>query len=69
MILTETWMDEKEWEKIREKLPGRYKWRVQHARRKNKRRRVIRGMIMDIRREQKKRVESNLTRRGSWWGR
>lgn len=36
VVMIETWIDEKGWEKIRGRLPKGYKWSVQMAKRKNK---------------------------------
>lgn len=44
MTLVETWIDEKSWRKMRGRLPERYEWRVQHAKRKNKRSWAMRGL-------------------------
>lgn len=37
MMLTETWIDKKRWEKIKNRLSGGYEWRMQEARKKTKR--------------------------------
>lgn len=34
MMLTETWIDKKRWEKIKNRLPGGYEWGMQEARKK-----------------------------------
>jgi len=36
MVLMKTWMEKNNWERIKDKLPRGYKWRVQAARRRNK---------------------------------
>lgn len=51
MVLMETWVEEKSWNKIRRKLLGRYKWGMQGATRKGRRERAIGGMLMSIRRD------------------
>lgn len=54
--------DKKEWERVRRRLPKRYEWRVQYAKKKNKKRRALEGMIMGIRRgmvEKGMRIESD----------
>lgn len=33
-MLTETWIDKKRWEKIKNRLPGDYEWGMQEARKK-----------------------------------
>ncbi|KMQ93504.1 hypothetical protein RF55_6395 [Lasius niger] len=43
-------VDSKGWEKIKGKLPKRYRWEVQYASRKSKKGRAMGGMIMGIRR-------------------
>lgn len=45
----ETWLDRREWLKIKDKLPKGYKWEVQCATRKNKEKRAIGGMVIGIR--------------------
>lgn len=49
MVLMETWMEEREWEKWRNRLPEEYKWKRQGARRNSKKVRAIGGMLMGIR--------------------
>lgn len=51
MVLLETWVEEKDWNKIRRKLLEEYKWGMQRATRKGKRGRAIGGMLMGIRRD------------------
>ncbi|KYN29057.1 hypothetical protein ALC57_01521, partial [Trachymyrmex cornetzi] len=70
MVLMETWVEEKRGKFLKERLPEGYirVWRVQDAKRKNKKGRAIRGMLMGIkkelyeREEGKKEVEGFLTR-------
>lgn len=50
MMLMETWVDEKGWKKIRDKLPKGYRWEKQWAGRKNKKGTAIGGLIVGIRR-------------------
>ncbi|EFN75851.1 hypothetical protein EAI_17034 [Harpegnathos saltator] len=50
VTMMETWMERKDWERIREKLPKEFRWKVQLAIRKNKKGRAKRGMLMGIRR-------------------
>lgn len=49
MVLIETWVEEKGWNKIRRKLSEGYKWGMQGATKKGKRGRVVGGILMDIR--------------------
>lgn len=68
MMLTETWIDKKRWEKIKNRLPGGYEWGMQKARKKNKKGRTIRRMIMEIRRdviEKETRIETE--KEGIMW--
>jgi len=51
VIMMETWMDEKGWERIRGNLPKGHKWKVQIARRKNRKGRACGGMLLGIRKE------------------
>jgi len=51
MVLSETWVDEKGWEKIKKRLPRGYEWGVQLANRMNKKGRAMGGMLMGIRRD------------------
>jgi len=51
MVLTETWVEEKEWEGIERKLPKGYIWGTKWAKREYKKGRAKGGMIMGIRKE------------------
>lgn len=52
MVLSETWMEEKDWLRMKRSLPKGYVWGTQWANRKNKRgRAIIGGMLMRIRKE------------------
>jgi len=51
IVLSETWLEKKEWERVRGRLPKEYKWGVQGATRDGKRGRAKGGMIMGIREE------------------
>lgn len=46
--LVETWVEEKNWEKIRNKLPGGYVWKYQPAVRENKKGRAKGGIITGV---------------------
>lgn len=48
--MSETWLKKGGWERLRERMPRDYKWEVQLTSRKNKKGRVIGGMLMGIRR-------------------
>lgn len=50
MVLMETWIEEKKWDKIKSKLPVGYEWSMQAAVRKNKKGRAMGGMVMGVRR-------------------
>ena len=50
VVMTETWVEEREWEYVRARLPKDYEWEKQWARRENKKGRAIGGMIMGVRR-------------------
>lgn len=49
--LTETWVDEAGWEKLKEKMPEGWKWKCQPARRKSKKGRARGGIITGVRKE------------------
>jgi len=49
VTLSETWVDEKGWDRVRGKLPRGYEWGVQFAKRRSKKGRAIGGMLMGIR--------------------
>lgn len=49
MIMTETWVEEKDWEQVERRLPSGYVWEKQWARRENKKGRAIGGMLMGVR--------------------
>lgn len=51
VVLSETWVDEREWVRIRGKLPRRYEWGGQIAKRKNRKGRAMGRMIMAVRKE------------------
>ncbi|XP_070170412.1 golgin subfamily A member 6-like protein 22 [Polyergus mexicanus] len=51
IVLMETWVVEKGWRGVKNKLQKGFKWGVQYASRKNKKGRAMGGMIMGIRRE------------------
>lgn len=47
--MSETWLEKREWERLKERLPRGYEWEIQLARRKNRKGRVIGGMVIGIR--------------------
>ncbi|XP_071568793.1 uncharacterized protein [Temnothorax nylanderi] len=49
IVMMETWMDGRGWERIRENLPKEFNWRVQIASRRNKKGRACGGMLIGIR--------------------
>ncbi|XP_024868964.1 caldesmon-like [Temnothorax curvispinosus] len=49
IIMMETWMDKKGWEKMKEKLPKEFGWRVQIANKRNKKGRTCGEMLVGIR--------------------
>lgn len=51
IVLSETWVDEKGWDRIKGKLPKGYKWGTQIAKRRSRKGRAIGGMVMGIRKE------------------
>lgn len=64
MVLMETWIEEKGWNKIRRKLSEGYKWGMQRTTKKRKRRRAVDG-ILDIRRDLiEERIEINVEDEG-----
>lgn len=50
VIMSETWLKKGGWERLRGRMPRDYKWEVQLASKKNKKGRVIGGMLVGIRR-------------------
>lgn len=51
IVLTEKWMEEREWGKWRDGLPKGFVWKIQRARRKSMRGRAMGDMLMGIRKE------------------
>ncbi|EFN83458.1 vicilin-like seed storage protein At2g18540 [Harpegnathos saltator] len=51
VMMMETWLDEKGWEKLRGRLPKEFKWKAQTAERRNKKGRACGGMLMEIKKE------------------
>ncbi|XP_070157223.1 uncharacterized protein [Polyergus mexicanus] len=69
IVLMETWVDEKGWRGVKNKLQKGFKWGVQYASRKNKKGRAMGGMIMGIRREREMEIgEIEVTEEGMMTG-
>jgi len=77
MLLSETWLQKKSWERVR-RWPKGYVWEVQEAGRKSKKGRAIGGMIMGIReglrrgKESRERMDEGIQTvkvelGGEWW--
>lgn len=49
IIMTETWVEEKGWKRVKRRLPKGYKWEARHARREKKKGRAAGGMVVGIR--------------------
>lgn len=50
IVMIETWMEEKGWERMKKSLLKEYKWRAQMAKRRNKKKRIRQGMLMGVKR-------------------
>jgi len=50
---------EKGWERMREKLPREFSWKVQWAKKRNKKGRAKGGMMMGVRKELESKEEEN----------
>lgn len=51
MILMKTWVERKDWDRVRDKLPEGYGWRCQEAKRRSRRGRAMERIIMEIKKE------------------
>lgn len=60
IVMCETWIQEKGWERIRKKLPKGYRWEVQEAEKKNKKERAMGGMTVDTREELEEKEEGRV---------
>ena len=49
MVLSETWVEEKDWGYVEKRLPRGYVWESQWAKTESKKGRAIRGMMMGVR--------------------
>jgi len=47
----ETWVEEKGWEKLKDRLPKKFNWRIQIARRKNTKGKARGGMLLWVKKE------------------
>lgn len=61
IVMVETWVDEKGWERVGRLLPRGYIWKKQWAKRKNKKGRAMGGMIMGIRKELNEKEQETYT--------
>lgn len=48
-MMLETWLEKREWERMKERLARGYELEIHLARRKNRKGRVIGGMVIEIR--------------------
>jgi len=48
VVMSETWVEKKGWERIRERMTRGFRWKVQMAGRKNKKGRAIGGMVIGV---------------------
>ena len=51
IVLLETWIEEKRWNRIKHRLPTGYRWKTQWAKRRNKRGRAMAGIVIGVREE------------------
>lgn len=51
IVMSETWVQKKGWERIRGRLPRGYIWEMQEAEKRNKKGRAMGGMIREERRD------------------
>lgn len=77
IVVSETWIDERGWEKIKDRIPKGYNWKVQFAGKKNRKGGAMGGMIMGVRIDIKMEKEEEVIEReglvtgkiwlGGWW--
>lgn len=48
VILMETWVEEKYWGRVKERLPKKFKWKTQMAKRRNRKERARGGMLIGV---------------------
>lgn len=58
--LCETWMEEREWEKTRSKLPSEFIWKCQYAERDKRRGRAKGGIVTGVRRRMEEIADDNV---------
>jgi hypothetical protein len=51
VVMVETWVDEKGWERVKWRLSSGYEWGVKWGERESRKERVIGGMVMGVRKE------------------
>ena len=73
--LTEMWVEEKDWEKVRGRLPKGYRWSRQNAKRNKEKGRGIGGMVTgakaeieEVEWEREQEIEGIMERRVRWGG-
>ncbi|KMQ87040.1 hypothetical protein RF55_13794 [Lasius niger] len=49
--MTETWIEEKSWERLKEKLPNEFVWKSQMAKRRNRKGRAIGGILLAVKKD------------------
>ncbi|KMQ88555.1 hypothetical protein RF55_11937 [Lasius niger] len=49
VVMVETWMDGKSWERMKRRLPKGYRWEKQLAKRRSKKGRPMGGMLVGVR--------------------
>lgn len=78
ILMSETWVDKKGWERVKERLPKGYSWEAQWARRVSKKGRTMGGMMMGVKKkfrvdrgESIREMERVMVRKlcfgGEWW--
>lgn len=60
VVMLETWVEEKCWERVRNRLPKGYMWRMQAAKRMKRKGRAKGGIIMGIRKDLIEEVEEEI---------
>lgn len=48
VVMTETWIEEKDWERLKEKLPKEFVWKSQMAKRRNRKGRAVGGILLGV---------------------
>lgn len=47
----ETWIEAKRWKEVKDRLPREYTWKIQKAGKKNKKGRVIGGILLGVKKD------------------